>query len=642
MIGRGTIAWRMSGLMAMGSGVIVALVVWAGAGYSRRVLEDEMEAKARALGSATANHIEAVERSVTKTAEGLSLTVEHMPRQQEAVAPLLLEVLEKTPEAFGCAAAMEPATYGPLDGGTALYAYRSGAALSTKSLSGAYDYRARDWYTLPRELKRPVWTEPYFDKGGGEILMATYCVPVLSREGAGRFAGVVTCDVSLKWLADELAAMPLGDDGYAFLLSRRGTFLVHPTRAFVSNESIFSLADARKDDALRQLGERMTRGESGFAEFLSLTTRRPSWLAFAPVPSTGWSLGVVFHKNAVMARVNALGRLQVLMGLAGFVLLLLVVLIIVRTITRPLQELDRAVGVMSSGDLDAPLPQAKGNDEVARLTGSFAKMQTDLKAHIAELQATTAAKERVAKELQIAHTIQMSLVPRTFPPFPKHQDFEIYAVLDPARQIGGDLYDFLLLDDDHLCIILGDVSGKGIPAALFMAVTRSFLRAFFREESDPAAVFARLNNELAGQGESNMFVTLFAAVVHLPSGQVRFTNGGHNPPYVLRAGGALDTLPKVGGIIVGAIPDMAYKTGSFLLGPGDTLVLFTDGVTEARNVAGDFFGEGRTEEQLLRLKGASAERTVKAMRELVGAFAEGAEQSDDITLMAFKYLGGGR
>lgn len=642
MIRRGTIAWRMTVMIAMGSGLIVALVVWAGAAYSRRVLEEQLEARARALGSATANHIEAVERSVTKTAEGLSLTVEHMPMQAEAIAPLLLEVLEKTPEAFGCAAAMEPATFGPADSGTALYAYRSGGALSTKALGGTYDYRARDWYTLPRDLKRPVWTEPYFDKGGGEILMATYCVPVFSREGTGRFAGVVTCDVSLEWLAEELAAMQLGDNGYAFLLSRRGTILVHPTRAFVSKESIFSLADARKDDALRELGVRMTRGESGFVEFLSLTTRRPSWLAFAPVPSTGWSLGVVFHKQEVMARVNALGRLQVLMGLAGFVLLLLVVLLIVRTITRPLQELDRAVGVMSSGDLDAPLPQAKGNDEVARLTGSFAKMQTDLKAHIAQLQATTAAKERVAKELQIAHNIQMSLVPRTFPPFPKRQDFEIYAVLDPARQIGGDLYDFLLLDDDHLCIILGDVSGKGIPAALFMAVTRSFLRAFFREESDPAAVFARLNNELAGQGESNMFVTLFAAVVHLPSGQVRFTNGGHNPPYVLRAGGGLEPLPKVGGIIVGAIPDMSYKTGSFRLEPGDTLVLYTDGVTEAQNVAGDFFGEGRTEEQLLRLKGAGAEHLVKAMRELVGAFAEGAEQSDDITLMALKYFGGGR
>ncbi len=641
MMARGTIAWRMSLLLALGSGVAIALIVGAGAIYSRRVLETELEAKARALGAATTYRIEAVERSVAKTADGLALAMEHMPRQRNALEPLLLEVLKNTPEIFGCAAALEPETFGPRDAGTAYYAYRSGEALLTKPLSGDYAYQAWDWYRRPRELRRSVWTEPYFDKGGGEILMATYSVPLFSGAGRDRFAGVVTCDVSLEWLAGELGAMPLGEDGYAFLISRKGTILVHPTRAFVMKESIFSLADARSDAALRALGTRMTQGESGFEEFLSLTTRTPSWLAFAPVTSTGWSLGVVFHKQAVLARVNALGWLQLLVGLCGFLLLLFVVLVTTRTITRPLHHLDQAVGTMASGDLDAPLPQARGNDEVARLTVSFGKMQRDLKAYIAQLQATTAAKERVARELQIAHNIQMSLVPRTFPPFPKHHDFEIFAVLDPARQIGGDLYDFMLLDDEHLCIVIGDVSGKGIPAALFMAVTRSFLRAFFREERDPAVVFARLNDELASQGEANMFVTLFAAIVHLPSGEVRFTNGGHNPPYVLRAGGTLDTLPKVGGIIVGAIPDMTYQTGTFRLGPDDTLVLFTDGVTEARNVAGDFFGEDRTEQELLRLKGNGAEPLVRAMRELVRAFAEGAEQSDDITLMAFRYFGGG-
>ena len=641
MIARGTIAWRMSLLMALGSGVAIALIVGAGAVYSRRVLETELEAKARALGTATAYRIDAVERSVAKTADGLALAMEHMPMQRDALNPLLLDVLKETPEIFGCAAALEPSTFGPKDAGTALYAYRWGGSLLTKSLDGDYAYRSRDWYKLPRELRRPVWTEPYFDAGGGEILMATYCVPIFSGPGRDRFAGVATCDVSLKWLAGELGAMPLGEDGYAFLISRKGTILVHPTRALVMNESIFSLAEKRKDPAMRALGERMARGESGFVEHQSPTTNRASWVAFAPVASTGWSLGVVFPKQAVVARVNALGRLQLLMGLAGFFLLLSVVLVITRTITRPLYHLDRAVGTMASGDLDAPLPEARGNDEVARLTLSFGKMQGDLKAYISQLQATTAAKERVARELQIAHNIQMSLVPRTFPPFPTHKDFEIFAVLDPARQIGGDLYDFLLLDDEHLCIVIGDVSGKGIPAALFMAVTRSFLRAFFREERDPAVVFARLNDELASQGEANMFVTLFAAIVHLPSGEVRFTNGGHNPPYVLRTGGALDTLPKVGGIIVGAIPDMIYQTGTFRLEPGDTLVLFTDGVTEARNVAGEFFGEDRTEQELVRLKGNGAESLVRAMRELVRAFAEGAEQSDDITLMAFRYFGGG-
>ena len=287
------------------------------------------------------------------------------------------------------------------------------------------------------------------------------------------------------------------------------------------------------------------------------------------------------------------------------------------------------------------LPSVPGTDEVARLSADFASMQRDLRAHVEELKETTAKKERVERELQIAHTIQMSLVPRTFPPFIGRTDFEIYAVLDPARQIGGDLYDFRLLDDDHLLIVIGDVSGKGIPAALFMAVTRTLLRSLFLEHRETDAVVEHLNEELVQQGDTAMFVTLFAAVIDLVTGEVRYTNGGHCPPYVVRAAGSVEAVPNVGGIIVGILPDQKYKSAAVRLQPGDTLFFYTDGVTEATDVKGEFFGEDRTLLALEEIGGASCEALVKGVRKRVGVFSDGAEQSDDITVMAFRWTGKG-
>jgi sigma-B regulation protein RsbU (phosphoserine phosphatase) len=634
------IAGRMTLFVLAGAGAVLTLVVWASARHSRRLLEEELEAKAHALAAATALRIEAVEKSAGRTADELAAVIEKVPVDRESVYVLVRETVRRNQQIFGAGVNYAPGLLGPEDKGFAPYAWRSGSSISVKDLvEGDYNYQIWDWYTMPKELKRPVWSEPYFDEGGGGILMATYSVPLFAGENRERFLGVVGCDVSLNWLAEMLSSLPLGQKGYAFLISPNGTVIAHPTRQFIMNESIFSLAEERKDDALRALGRRMVKGESGFVPFVTLTTRTPSWLAFAPVSSTGWSVGLVFPKAEVTGKVRTLIVTQVLLGLIGFILLFLVVRFIARSITRPILQLDAATRVLAGGSLDAPLPTIPGEDEVAHLSRSFVAMQRDLKAYVEELKDTTAKKERVERELQIAHSIQMSLVPRTFPPFIERKDFEIYATLDPARQIGGDLYDFGLLDDDHLLITIGDVSGKGIPAALFMAVTRTFLRGFFKEELKTDVVFGRLNEELVQQGDTSMFVTLFCTVVHLPTGLCQYTNGGHCPPYVLRSSGAIEALPNVGGLIVGILPEARYKSGSFQLDPGDKLVFYTDGVTEAMNREGDFFGDERLVGALEELRGMPCHELVTKVGERVGLFAQGAEQSDDITVMAFTFWG---
>ncbi|MBM3148184.1 MAG: SpoIIE family protein phosphatase, partial [Actinobacteria bacterium] len=309
------------------------------------------------------------------------------------------------------------------------------------------------------------------------------------------------------------------------------------------------------------------------------------------------------------------------------------------TITRPLHALDAATQTLAEGDLDVPLPKAKGRDEVAHLTQSFGRMREDLQRHIEELRETTVERERIESELRIAADIQMSLVPRTFPPFPEREDLDLHAVLDPAREVGGDFYDFFLLDDDHLCLAIADVSGKGVPAALLMAGARSFLRSFARQGSSPAEVAARVNVELAADNDACMFVTMFLAVADLRTGVVRCASAGHNLPFVIDAAGAVAQVPRIRGVALGIAEAAVYDEAELRLRAGDALFLYTDGVSEAMDAAGHVFGEDRLAAELARAAGADCSGIIDAVLAAVVRHAEGAEQSDDITMVAFRYLG---
>ena len=230
----------------------------------------------------------------------------------------------------------------------------------------------------------------------------------------------------------------------------------------------------------------------------------------------------------------------------------------------------------------------------------------------------------------------MGLVPRTYPPCPNLENIELYALMDPAREVGGDFYDFFPLDDTRFAMAIGDVSGKGVPAALFMAVTRSFLRSLVREEADQSVVMTRLNDELSRDNDACMFVTLFCAVVHLDTGECRFANGGHNPPFIVRADGSVVMLPAVKGVAVGALEGVQYTEDRVTLRSDDTLFVYTDGVTEAMNPDNELFDEERTIASIKTHHMKTCKEMLMAIRDDLSGFANGAEQSDDITMMAFR------
>ncbi|MBI3364733.1 MAG: SpoIIE family protein phosphatase [Ignavibacteriae bacterium] len=245
------------------------------------------------------------------------------------------------------------------------------------------------------------------------------------------------------------------------------------------------------------------------------------------------------------------------------------------------------------------------------------------------------------QDLNIAARIQQSILPRTFPPFPDRKEFDIYATMVPAKEVGGDFYYFFFLDDDHLAVVVGDVSGKGIPAAIFMALSRTVLKAIASRVENPGECLRQVNEMLIPESDSAMFVTIFYAVLNTNTGEFTFSNGGHNPPYIVSTNGDVTPLEYVGGPIIGKIPGLPFDSTTITLKPGDAIFMYTDGVTEAMNPGKDLFEEPRLIECLSQGKDKQLTDLLQCIHTELKTFAATEPQSDDITMLSLRYLGNG-
>ncbi len=606
---------------------------------SRALLEEQVENTARNLALALVNRVEAVLGSVTKVTEGLGRTIENGRTGDREWPALLRRSIESNPEIHGAAIALEPSTLGGPTRRYATYYYRDGDKISSSRLERGYDYVYQDWYQIPRELGRSEWSEPYYREGGSNVLMATLSVPFYAGNGeTRRLKGIVTSDIALDWLTQTIGSIKVLKTGFAFLLSRNGTVVTHPMAERIMNETIFSLAEACSNSALRDAGRRMVRGESGFVPYTTcdgLKTR----LYYAPVPSAGWTLALLFPEDELFADVRQLTLTVAAIGLVGILLIALVVVLIARSITRPLRALAHATRKMSGGDFDVALPTNSSQDEVGALTRAFAAMNVSLQEHIRQLVATTSARERIESELQIAHDIQMSILPKMLPPFSNREEFNLFAVIEPAKEVGGDFYDFFEIDGNHLCLVIADVSGKGVPAALFMAVTKTLIKATAKVWHGAADILAEVNSQICRDNELDMFVTVFCGILDLQTGELIYANAGHNSPLLIRRDGVSCHLPKGRQLVLGAMEDHRYQSESVVLEPGDRLFLYTDGVTEAMNPRDELYSEARLEREVMDLSQGSIYQIVDGIIASVRAFAGTAPQSDDITIMLVEYRG---
>jgi sigma-B regulation protein RsbU (phosphoserine phosphatase) len=625
---------RLAAVILGVAGLVLLAVLAVSHFAQRRLILEQQENRADALTLAAVNHIETqlgrAETAVRSAATAWSL----LPGDKASGSRLIAETLSANPQLFGMAVAL-PKTQRGADF-RILYGFRDGASIRVADRpQPELDY-IEDWFYLPYRLKRPVWSEPYFDPTS-QTRMVTYSAPVLRN---GRVVAILTGDLPLDWIRQLLGTLSLDKGSSAVLLSKQGFFISHPDRRVEMRETVFSLAETlatpEATAELKELGWSMLRDEPGQRFYRRPLDGRRAYINHRPVASVGWVAGVIVPEDRMLAALNHQTRVNLLVGAGGLLLLALAAVSTAYSLALPLRRLAVAARQLAAGDFDTPLPPVRRRDEVGRLTESFAKMRTDLRDYIGQLTATTAAKEKIASELAIAHQIQLGIVPKLFPPFPQRRDLDLYACLEPAKEVGGDLYDFALLDPDHLYVAIGDVSGKGVPASLLMAVGKTLLKSTIQAVRDPARALVMVNNELSENNDTCMFITAFCGILNLRTGDLAYANAGHNPPLILRASGAVDILRSKPGPALAALPGSRYLNQAVRLADSDSLLLYTDGVTEAMNPANVMFDESRLVDLAGRERAQRMRPLIEKIVAAVHTHAAGTEQSDDITLLAMR------
>lgn len=523
----------------------------------------------------------------------------------------------------------------------------------------AFDARERPWYRNARENGRLTWNPPYRDVLGCGIV-GNLSMPVYGTDGA--FAGAVALEV--RNIQDfRLPPEKEAENAEVFLVmlrerektGRRGLWIAGRNRPV---EDGTDWETPLREEWLED------RGGEGTALLISDLSGgkeatvsmpfdgRPALWGYGPVGGGGtgtclvmvvpeWDVlvkarelrALILGRNRQAARYFIVIAALTVLGAAG------IALRFSGAIARPLQALSGSTGRIAKGDLDTEIPPVPRNDEVGDLARAVDTMRRDLKAHIRRLTEATAARERMESELRIARTIQMSFLPKRFPSPKDGTGFELYATLLPAREVGGDLYDFHVLDGGRLFFAVGDVSGKGVPAALFMALARSLMKGIAGTGAGPAEILEEMNRELCRDNETVMFVSVFCGTLDTATGEVLYANGGHNPPLLVRPGAGAAFLPVRSDLVLGGMEDAVYGTGRLVLAPGDGLFLYTDGVTEARRCDGEFFGGGRLREAVSSLGALPPREAVETLLEAGRVFCGEASQSDDIAVLMVRFTG---
>ena len=559
----------------------------------------------------------------------------------EELYDILASNVENNPLVYGAAVAWEPFAWNDDTRLFSPYVFEDGDSLSAIDIGAeSYDYTDGnwEWYSGVLEQGQAIWTEPYFDEGAGNVLMTTFSAPIF-RDGA--FAGVTTVDVRLDALNED-AALQFSDENF-MILSQSGHFITHYNPDLVMNSTIQDQVAMQNNPEFSTAVERMLAGEFWVSEVNDMflnggMVEGESWLFYTPVNATGWIL------SSTLPRSQLTSELWSLMSMAIYGLALMIVLIIALTLyvssrlSRPIKTLSAAVSDVARGKLDTSIEKIYSMDELGRLSVGFNRMLKNLKKQVEIQSQQTAARQMVEKELQVARETQQALLPSEFPPFPERREFQLHAVSKAARHVAGDFFDFFLINPRTLVFVIADVSGKGMSAALVMAVTRTIVRNLAESGKTPARILAETNELLRESHGGSAFVTILLGIYNTNSGRIMYANGGHSPPLLVDRHGNARSVGEATGTIVGMLENQEYANAEMRLLPGETLLLFTDGITEARSPGGEFYGEGRIRAFLEANHGKSAEALCDTLEKEICDFQK-MNLADDLTILALRRIG---
>ncbi|WP_296922956.1 SpoIIE family protein phosphatase [uncultured Megamonas sp.] len=523
-----------------------------------------------------------------------------------------------------------------------------------------YNATSRPWYIQAKKEDKTIFTDIVIDAlGGGPCIICA--TPYYAN---GQFAGVVGMGTFLDNINEIILNTKIGDNGFGFVINKQGQIIASPHTTGDLITGINNIKDLRQstNTSLADAVQKIINEKAGLTE--ANIDGKDYYLAYAPMKNTDWYFVTAMevdtviapaketHENIINIATEYMDNLseKTKMTVIGMIISISILLFFITYIgwsladylTKPIRQLSKGVQQIAMGNFNGKLNIHTG-DEIESLAISFNAMTTELQTYIKNLEQITAEKERIATELNVATNIQKNMLPCIFPPYPDRKDFDIYAVMYPAKEVGGDFYDFYLLDENHLVITIADVSDKGIPAAMFMVITKTILKNFAMSMTSPddfSAVVQCANRQLCENNEEMMFVTVFMGMLDLKTGKFIYVNAGHTLPMIRhkhKDDSTFEYLPVEKNCVLGINEEAQFKQQEVYLKQGDELFLYTDGVTEAINKEKKLYSIERLYSNLNKInQKSSCQDILRDVKLSIDEFAQGMYQSDDITMLAIK------
>ena len=568
--------------------------------FAKRGIQNEVEHRAKSELRAKSLEIENVTTAIEVAVNNMVWAVEAELANPENIPNITRMLLENNEQIVGAGVTFVADYYPKYGHWCELYvARRSNGDIEAEQIGGPdHDYLQSSWFSGAIAANEGYWSDPYYDEKGARMTLCSYFAPVHDQNG--QVVALLGADVSLDWLSELINAKQIYPSSFNLLLSRTGQIMACPVESLVMRRNIEQVTADMSDTTIDYINREMMAGHSGKATVHDDEGKKNYEFYAQMDDDTGWSMAIVCSDYEIyytlrQVRFNLFLLMLIGMALLGYI--------------------------------------------IWRATKNAIR-----------LQAVNTEKERIGSELHIASEIQKSMLPKIYPPYPERDDVEIYGSLVPAKEVGGDLFDFFIRDE-KLFFCIGDVSGKGVPASLVMAVTRSLFRTVSAHEASPERIVAQMNDSMAQTNDTNMFVTMFVGVLDLPTGRLRYCNAGHCSPLLIDSeqpetaamkeeaqdNQRLSTINCISNLPIGIIPNYKFEGQELFVHTESTVFLYTDGLTEAEDTMHVQYGEDRMMTQMKKIDASKPQDLIEHVAAAVHAFVGDAKQSDDLTMLAVRY-----